>query len=115
MLNLFESRRGGLPLQTNLGAALGLAVKSIVCALSDCQFAMGTFALLNTLRVFSAVIKRTGARLICVTFASFALCVEIVLVLYILTAPAFGRDTQAVQGSAATRERTLNSAFANSL
>ncbi len=68
----------------------GFAVRSRVCALSGCQFAMGTFVLLNTLRAFKILIKRDGTRLICVLFANLVLWAEIVLVLYILMLSLLG-------------------------
>ncbi len=80
----------------------GFAVRSIVCAPFGCQFAMGTFVLLNTLRAFKILIKCDGARLICVPFANFVLWVRIVLVLYILITSLLGMCKHAVQGNVCT-------------
>ncbi len=94
---------------------LGFAVRSIVCALFGCQFAMGTFVLLNTLRTFKSLIKRDGTRLICVLFANFVLWVKIVLVLCILTTLVLGMYKHAVQGNDHTWDCALNSIFPKSL
>ncbi|XXN13635.1 MAG: hypothetical protein AAI902_00110 [Candidatus Hodgkinia cicadicola] len=76
---------------------------------------MGTFVLLNTLRTFRTLIKRDGARLICVVFANFVLWVKIVLVLCIFITLVLGICRHAAQGSDHTWDCVLNSAFPKSL
>lgn len=55
--------------------------------------------LLNTLRTFRTLIKRDGARLICVVFANFVLWAEIVLALCIFITLVLAMCRHAVQGS----------------
>ncbi len=106
---------GGVALLANLEEIFGFAVRSIVCAPSGCRVAMGTFALLNTLRTFKSLIKRDGARLICVLFANFVLWVRIVLVLCILMTSVLRMCKHAVQGNDRTCDCVLNTIFPKSL